>query len=100
MEYCTVRGRKIKYRVVPMTEKYRSTHGSRCERVQHDKVTEATIVAVCGGFQIASCDDEVCRAKAVHLATSFARAKQDTDQWKDNPRKADRDLRSVIKRMV
>jgi len=96
----TIRGRKMNYRIQAITEQYRSKHGSRCERVTHEKVTEATVLAVCGGFQIESCDDEVCRDKAVHMATSFARAKMDTDQWDKNPRKAERDLRAVTKRII
>ena len=95
--HCTIRGRRINYRISAITEKYRSTHGSRCERVQHGNATEATILVVSGRVKISSCDSEVCKAKAIHLATSFARAKMDTDQWGRSPRKMIRDLKRAIK---
>ena len=95
----TQRGGVMKFRVEAIKEKDRQRCGSRCERVGHEKVTEATLVAVCGGFRITTCADEVCKAKAIHLATSFARAKKDTDQWSKNPRKMARDIKKVLERM-
>ena len=89
----------MKSRVEAITEKDRQRCGSRCERVRHEKVTEATLVAVCGGFRITTCADEICKAKAINLATSFAGAKKDTGQWSKNPRKMARDIRKVLERI-
>ena len=85
--------------VEAITEKDRQRCGSRCDRVRHEKVTEATLVAVCGEFRITTCADEICKAKAIHMATSFAGAREDTDQWSENPRKMDRNIKKVLERM-